>query len=78
MVLLDALGPPVEARGRADEIGARREGNAAGEVGIRERLDGGDVAVDEGVVGQRIGIPHSARPVGGIVICSCACRNSLV
>lgn len=50
---MKALGPPVEAGGRAHEIGPLLEGGAAGELRIFELLDGGEMLVDQGGVGQR-------------------------
>lgn len=48
-----ALGPPVEASGRAHETGLLLEGDAASELRIFELLDGGEMLVDEARVGQR-------------------------
>ncbi len=50
---LDALRPPMEEGGRADEVGTRLEGDAAGGLGVFERIDGGEAAVDQHGVGQR-------------------------
>ena len=50
---MNTLGPPMEAGGRTDEIRPALEGSAAGELGIFEVLNGGEVLVDQGGVGQR-------------------------
>ena len=49
----DALGPPVEPRGRANEVGTRLEGDAARGLGVFEVVDRGEMAVGERGVGQR-------------------------
>ena len=50
---MNALGPPVEAGGRADEIRPALEGSTAGELRVFQVLDGGEVLVDQRGVGQR-------------------------
>ena len=50
---MNALGPPVEAGGRADEIRPRLQRGAAGELGVLQILDGGKVLVDQRGVSER-------------------------
>src|SRR5262249_26598152 len=50
---VDLLGPPVEARFRADEVGPLLEGGAAGELGVLQLLDRGEMPIDERTVDQR-------------------------
>jgi hypothetical protein len=52
---VDLLGPPMEAGGRADAVGLVLEGSAAGELGVFQVLDHGEVLVDQRGVGER---PH--------------------
>ncbi len=44
--------PPVEARGRADQLRVALQLSAAGKLGILQLLDGSEVAVDQAGVGQ--------------------------
>jgi hypothetical protein len=50
---VDLLGPPVEARRRADTVGLALEHSTMGELRIFEVLNRGKVAVDERRIGQR-------------------------
>jgi hypothetical protein len=43
----------MESRGRANKGSARLESGAASELGIFKIFDGGELAVDEGGVGER-------------------------
>ena len=45
--------PPGEQGGRADEIGAGLQRDAALGLGVLQRLDGGEVPVDQHGVGER-------------------------
>jgi hypothetical protein len=49
---VDLLGPPVEAGGRADEVRLPLQGGAAGELGVLQLLDAGELAVDEHGIGE--------------------------
>src|SRR5262245_55089845 len=50
---LDPQRPPVEARGRADEVGAALQGEAALGLGILQLLDAGKVPIGQHRVRQR-------------------------
>ena len=50
---MNALGPPVEAGGRADEIRPALQRGATGELGVLQILDGGKVLVDQRGVSER-------------------------
>jgi hypothetical protein len=50
--LLDPLRSPVEQRGGVDEIAPRLQGDPALGLGIFERVDAGEMAVDEAPIGQ--------------------------
>ncbi len=50
---LDALWPPVEQGGGADEVGPRLKGDAACGLGVLKVVDGGEMAVGERGVGER-------------------------
>lgn len=63
--LRDALGPPVEARGRANEIGAGLQRHTALSLGIFEFINGGEVAIGQRGVGQRPEV-FSGLQLGGI------------
>ena len=52
-LFLDALGPPLEQRGRADAFALPLEVSAAGELDVFELLDAGEMAIDQAGVGQR-------------------------
>ena len=43
----------MKAGGRADQVGALLQGQAAGELGILQVVDRGEMAVDQDGVGQR-------------------------
>src|SRR5260221_3845772 len=47
MPLADALRPPMEQGRRADEVRARLQPNAARGLGILQRLDAGEVPIDQ-------------------------------
>jgi hypothetical protein len=49
----DLVRPPREAGGGTNEIGAGLQRRAAGELGVFELLDGGELAVDEAGVGKQ-------------------------
>ena len=49
----DPLRPPVEPRGRPNEVGTRLEGDAARGLGVLELVDRSEMAVGQGRVGQR-------------------------
>jgi len=51
---VDALGPPMEARGRADHVGLAVQRGAPGELGVLQLLDRGEMAVDQARVGERL------------------------
>jgi hypothetical protein len=51
--LLDPLRPPREPRGRANEVGTRLEGDAAGSLGVFELVDRSEMAVGQGGIGER-------------------------
>ena len=61
---VDLLGPPAEACGRADHVRAGLQGGAAGELGIFELLDRGELPVDEAGVGERPQSPGDVQRVG--------------
>ena len=48
----EALRPPVEERGGADEITPGLERHTAGGLGVLEVLNGGEMAVDQDGVGE--------------------------
>jgi hypothetical protein len=48
----DALGPPVEPGGGANQVGTRLEGDAARGLSVFEVVDAGEMAVDERGIGQ--------------------------
>src|SRR5258706_8172442 len=50
---LEALRPPVEQRGRADQIWTGLEGDAALSLRVLEVVDRGEMAVEQGGVGER-------------------------
>jgi len=52
-MFVNLLGPPVEARRRADHVGSLLEGGAPGKLGVLEVLDRGEMLVDQRLVGQR-------------------------
>src|SRR5260221_6268463 len=50
---LEALRPPVEQRGRADQIWTGLEGDAALSLRVLAVVDRGEMAVEQGRVGER-------------------------
>ncbi len=53
MSFLDALRPPVEERGGADQVRASLEGDAALGLSVFELINTGEMAIGERGVGQR-------------------------
>src|SRR5690349_4857683 len=49
---VNLLGPPMEQRSRATALALPLEGGAPGELRVFEFLDGGEVLVDQGRIGQ--------------------------
>lgn len=57
---LDPLRPPVEAGGRANEVGTRLERNAAGDLGVLQVVDVGEMAIG------KCGICQWPQMLGGL------------
>lgn len=49
---MNALGPPMEASGRANALRLGLQGGAAGKLGVFQVLDGGEMLVDQRGVRQ--------------------------
>ncbi len=63
MSFLDALGPPVEERGGADQVRAGWECDTVFNLGVFERIHTGEMALGQRSVGQRPQL--LAEPVAG-------------
>jgi hypothetical protein len=62
---VETLGPPMEQRGRADQVGTGLQRHTASGLGLLEVVDGGEMAIHQDRIGQLPQMFHGLQFRGG-------------